>query len=813
MIVQLILPLNIGETYSYFVNDDLSPFIQIGVRVEVEFGKRKHYSAIVESFSNEVPTRKLKSIIQVIDEKPIISEKQIALWKWIANYYMASLGEIMNCALPAQLKLNSELRVALADSDFQIPKDCTEEEYQILEALQLRHELRISEIQAFLQKQMIMKVIQQMLKNQWIIVYDFLEEQADVPLISWIKINSQLLTNQIELNNQLNKIQKSEKQSRSILFLLQKNKLQDVWIKRSELQSGSQTESATTNQLLKKSIYEEILLSKFSSPNAQLNSTIVHLTTEQLKSYHEIKTAFLSDKHALLHGVTGSGKTLIYIKLIQETIAAGKQVLYLVPEIALTTQLILRLKDYFGENLLDYHAQQYGKNKLAIWKEVLNSYPLIIGARSSLFLPFTNLGLIIVDEEHDSSYKQNDPAPYYNARDCAYYLAKQFAANLLLGSATPSLESLQNCKENKLQLVELKNRYENTALPKIDLISLKQAQQFGQIKGSFTQSTIDKIQKTLEAKEQILIFRNRRGYSPVLKCMHCQYEECCDRCDIHLTLHKLKHRLQCHICNASKPIPTVCPECHQNSLQQIGMGTEKLEEEIALLFPTARIARMDLDTTRGRKAQQQLIERFQDHEYDILVGTQMITKGLDFDEVSLVIIVQADQMMFYPDFRSFEKTFQTITQVSGRSGRRRKQGEVLIQTHSIHHPLLNYIKENNFDQFLDKELKERAQFHYPPFTKLIVITIRHLKQQVCEQFANTLHLNLVSSLTHHRVLGPSDPYPSKAKGLYLKEILVKMEKNNQSILGIKEKVKEAIFSTKKIDGLSSVKVKINVDPL
>lgn len=715
----------------------------------------------------------------------------------------------MQAALPNLFRLNSETTIIKNEIDY-TSLDLSDDEYLILEALDLRNQININDAQLILQKKSILRFIKSMMDKGLLSIVENLMEQKEIPKIKWIRLNSELANNKNSLHDKLTEIQKNENQSRLILKYLQLRKNYS-WIKRRELTHQSNVSSSIVDTLIKKNIFEQIILEKFKFPEWTPEKNIIKLSPEQTQCIEEIKKEWVKFDCCLLHGVTGSGKTLIYVQLIKEIISKGKQVLYLLPEIALTSHLVQRLKSYFNEELLEYHSGISPLNRGAAWTACLNNHPLIIGARSSILLPFQNLGLIIVDEEHDPSYKQSDPSPRYNARDAAIILAKDHNAKILLGSATPSLESYFNSDQKKYALVPLNSRYGESELPQVKIIPLREAAKYNQIKGLFTEPLLNEIKAQLTLNHQILIFRNRRGYSPVIQCSNCNWEAQCDQCDIHLTVHKNSNTLKCHICGFKKPLPSVCPQCSQFTLKLLGFGTEKIQEELSEMIQDVVIKRFDLDTARGKARQAQILDDFQEGEIKILVGTQMLSKGIDFENVSLVGVLNADQILFYPDFRSQERGFQLLTQLCGRSGRRGQNGQIIIQAYNTQHPVIKEVLKHNYNTFYIRELNERRKFKYPPIVRLIRLELRHrninLLIQVSELMASQLKVKLGK-----RVLGPAEPTLSKIKGAYAKEIYIKIEKKQDLISKTKILIKELTQKISNDNHWKGIKIIIDVDP-
>lgn len=807
---QVILPLGVEGYFTYAVPEAFRNRIVTGMRVEVEFGKRKHYAAVIASMSDSTDWENPKPILALLDEIPTLAPAQLDFWNWICEYYLCSPGEVMLAALPPAFRLGSETHLCLHAPPEANSRDIADDEYLILEALEMRDEISIREVQNILQKQSVLPVVYRMIEKRWIHSYEKLEGREAVVKVGWIRLHPELQSDEEKLNAAINRIQKSERQSRLLITYLQ-NCPTFNWIKRIELQRLAGTGTEVTRTLLEKGLFEETVLDKFDYPGTNEPIQEVRLSETQQDVLRQLEVAFTENKPVLLHGVTGSGKTMIYIRLMQEMLSQGKQVVYLVPEIALTTQLVHRLKSYLGDQLLEYHSDLNPRAKMAVWSAARRGAYAFIGARSTIFLPFSNPGLIIVDEEHDPSYKQNDPAPRYQGRDCALVLGRMFRAKVLLGSATPSLESYNNAKTGKYHYLELNTRYGESELPDIKTVSLQEATLTGEKIGNFSKQMIEALREQLDSGKQAIIFRNRRGYSPLLQCSNCQWEACCNQCDIRLTVHKVQNRLKCHICGVQKSVPERCPNCGQYTLRQLGFGTEQIEEELLALFPGRKVQRLDLDVARSRKMQQKIIESFQDRETDILVGTQMVTKGLDFDHVGMVGVLQADQILYYPDFRSQERAFQLFTQVAGRAGRRKDKGLVLIQGYAIGHPVLQCVLRHDPESFYQAELAERKTFIYPPFARLIRIRLMHPKPALAEMAAEEL-AKALNRLEDVRVLGPSEPHLNRIKGSYIRELLLKIDKSSHQLVRIKSALTIACQQLRNAKAYRSVRVHIDVDP-
>jgi primosomal protein N' (replication factor Y) len=754
----------------------------------------------------------------VIDEKPIVLEKQLQLWDWISYYYMCGPGEVMNAALPSALKLSSVANIQL-NPNFNFEESdhsqFSDKEHLIIDALHHNATMSFEDVTKILKIKSIHKIVSGLIKKGAIEVYEEVKDKYKPKLVSFVKLNPEY-KDEFKLKELLDKLEKKAfKQAEVLLLFLHLAKTNkrdpdkrpsdgqddsassngdDGWVPKGEI--AKQTDVSAINSLVKKGIFEE---EKFEVGRLQFNSAATKkksLTKVQTTAYNEVKNSFEKHSVSLLHGVTGSGKTELYAKLIEETIADGKQVLFLLPEIALTTQLITRMRTYFGDKVGVYHSKFSENERVEIWNNVLNNtgektYSIVMGARSALFLPYANLGLIIIDEEHDYSYKQHDPAPRYHARDAAIYLSTLHNAKVLLGSATPSLESYHNAQTGKYGLIELNKRFTDGAANEIQICDIKQSQQSGAEgdpnchversrdttrKSILTHPLHEAIKTALKNKEQIILFQNRRGFAPYTECSSCGWVPHCTQCDVALIYHKHSNKLTCHYCGYTIPPPSACAACGHNDLRYKGMGTEKIEEEIEILFPEAKIARMDLDTTRSKYAYKQIIDDFEEQNIDILIGTQMVTKGLDFDHVSVVGILNADSLFSFPDFRSHERGFQLITQVSGRAGRKHKLGKVFIQTLQPTHPLLQYVLEDNLKLFYNNQLNERKEYHYPPFSRLIELNVVskevNLVNNMSEELAKRLRGTFGKDL-----LGPQFPLVSKIKNNYYKRIILKIDKS------------------------------------
>lgn len=811
--VDVIIPISVPNLYTYSVPKALLNNIEIGKRVIVQFGTNKLYTAIIRKIHNKKPQHyKVKEIIAVLDDEKIINDKQFELFEWISKYYLCNLGDVINAALPSALKLTSET-VFLIHPDFN--GDLTgfnNNEIAIIDAISLNGSLTLKDISKIVGRKNIYILLKKLIDRGIIIEKEELNSKYFPKKVSYVKILCKK-NEEEKLKEFFNKVEKAPKQLKTLITYLELSKFNEQNLKevrKIELQKKAGVSSSIINIMQKKGIFTvyektESRLEKY----IEKLSPIKKLNDYQKKAYNEIKEHFSNNKIVLLHGVTSSGKTEIYVNLIREQILKGKQVLYLLPEIALTTQIIGRLKKYFGNLIAVYHSRFNANEKVEIWNSI-NSYKIILGARSSIFLPFSNLGLIIVDEEHETTFKQYDPSPRYNARDTAIILSKIHNANIILGSATPSIESYYNAKNNKYALVEITKRYGNVKMPNVNIVDLKKLYSGKKINSNFSPILIKEIQKCIKSKEQIILFKNRRGYAPVLLCKQCGWSPQCHQCDVTLTYHKNNGNLICHYCNFNTKLYKQCLACGSFDLTLKGQGTEKIEEELKILFPDINIERLDLDTTRNKYSYQNIISRFEDKDIDILVGTQMITKGLDFDNVGLVGILNADNLLRFPNFRAFERSFQLMSQVSGRAGRKNKQGKVIIQTFVPNHPVINYVKDNNFAAMYQMEIIHRSQFKYPPFSRLIKIILKHKKENILNEAALNLTKILKGKLGVKRVLGPDTPIIPRIKNYYIKNILIKIERKF-SINKAKEIITENINYFKKNNN-TSVKILIDVDP-
>lgn len=816
--VDLILPLAIPQLLTYEAS--FNQLIEIGQRVLVHVGKKKEYAAIVFKIHRKKPSYPTKKVIAVIKENPIVHANQLSLWSWMSRYYMTSMGEVMNAALPSSLKLQSESVYLPTNKEYndQSLQALKPHEQSIVDALEYNQQMSLKEISDLLNLKFPHIYIQSLLTKGWIKCYESHLEKYRPKTVAKINLDPKFITDATLLEAVFDGLTKAPKQEGLLLKFLQLN--QDLNGK-SVLKKKLLKESASSEGVLKALLDKGILITESAtvgriqdSSASKLNMPI--LSKDQQISLNTINSNFKEDRKVLLHGVTGSGKTEIYIHLINEQLQQNKKVLYLLPEIAITTQIIQRLQSYFGKRVGVYHSKFNISERTELWysmlDEKLHKFDIILGARSSVFLPFKDLGLIIVDEEHEASYKQFDPSPRYHARDVASKLAQIYEAKLLLGSATPSMEMMYLVKEKKIGYVVLDKRFHKVPMPEIQCADLKQAHKKRKMVGIFTPQLLENIKATLKAKKQVILFQNRRGYAPREVCMVCSWTPTCKKCDVSLTIHKYQPVLKCHYCGYSTKQVDKCGACGSPEVKMLGIGTQKIEEELVKhLSEDVRIKRMDWDTTRKKTSFQNIIDQFEQKEIDILVGTQMVSKGLDFDHVGLVGVLQADDLLHYPDFRAYERCFQLLTQVSGRSGRKNERGKVILQTFDPYHWVIKRVMEYDFKSLYKQELADRKHFNYPPYFKLIKMVLLHKKSGFLFTGAHNLAKKLKIQLGD-RVLGPEFTIIPRINTYYQQQILLKIE-NEISMSKVKEYIQNTIDVWGKEESSKSIRLKIDVDPM
>ena len=812
--IDVILPIPLERQFTYSITEAESNFINIGMRVAVPFGKSKIYTALVYRIHQDAPQAyEAKEIHQILDEHPIITINQLELWQWMTAYYMCTLGEVMRAALPSAFLLESETIISL-NKDLQIiDSELKDDEFLVYEALTYQSSLKVHDVSKILNKKNVLPVIKRLFDKQVILVKEEIYEKYKPKLIRYIRLHEQY-TNEESLQDLLKDLSRAPKQSAIILTYFSLNASQKKPIRVSTLLKESKATSTQLKTLIDKQILEDYFLKEDRiSFNHTNDVPVITLNKHQENTLNDITQSFENKNVTLLHGITSSGKTELYVKLIQDIIAHGKRALYLVPEIALTSQLVTRLTKYFGNDISVYHSRYSLNERVEVWNNVLsrsNKAKVILGARSAVLLPFQDLGLIVVDEEHEQSYKQFDPAPRYHARDTAVVLASTFSAKTLLGSATPSLESYFNAiKEKKYGFATLTRRFNDVLLPEIELVDIKDKYKRKRMKGHFSDRLIEEMTTSLDEGYQVILFQNRRGFSPIVECKTCGHSPQCPNCDVSLTYHQYKDQLRCHYCGYKMAMLKNCLACGSVELDNKGFGTEQIEEEVKMLFPEIKVARMDLDTTRGKYSYEKIITRFEQHEIDVLVGTQMVTKGLDFRNVKLVGIMNADNMLNFPDFRAHERSFQLMQQVAGRAGRTAVRGKVLIQTFNPYHKILQQVSSNDYDGMFNEQLNERYIYKYPPTNRLIKITLKHRDYNKVNEGADWLAKALRQSFKQ-QLLGPEFPPIARIRNQYHKNILLKIPQG-QSL----HKTKEAILKVKNsflsINDFRPIRVILNVD--
>ncbi len=812
--INVILPIPLEKIFTYSVTKAEANFLKIGMRVAVPFGKTKIYTALVVEIHNTAPTiYEAKEIHQILDEAPIVTELQLKHWNWIASYYMCSIGEVFRSAVPSAFLLESETLI-LKNKEAIVDEDkLTDEEFLVLEALEHQSMLKVQEIAAILDKKNVLPILKSMFEKNIVLTKEEVYQQYKPKLVRYVKLGEKYEFNEA-LGVLLDSLSRAPKQSKVILSLFQLQGRNQKKITVKELEEKSGASSSIIKTLIEKEILEEFLVrtDRVVFDTVKKPIKLKQLNQYQQQALEDIQHNFTKNKVTLLHGITSSGKTEVYVKLISDCIKEGKQALYLLPEIALTTQLIVRLQEYFGEQVAVFHSKYSVHERVEVWNNVLTNKPkakIVIGARSALFLPFSNLGVIIIDEEHEPSFKQYDPAPRYHTRDSAIVLGNLSNANVLLGSATPSVESFYNVKKEKYGYAQINNRFGDVLLPEIELVDIKELTRKKRMKGHFSERMLQGITEAIEEKEQVILFQNRRGYAPIVECVTCGHSPQCPNCDVSLTYHQYKKQMRCHYCSYHIALQQNCLACGMPTLNTKGFGTEQVEEELQELMPHLRIGRMDLDTTRGKYAYEKIITAFEKQELDVLVGTQMLTKGLDFGNVSLVGIMNADSLLNFPDFRAHERSYQLLAQVSGRAGRAKKRGKVLIQTYNPYHQILQQVSTNDYEAMYSDQINERRQFKYPPLHKIIKVTFKHKDFNKVES-ASSWFAKSLQVIFNDNVLGPEFPVVSRIRNQYIKNVILKMEKN-QHLEKTKSNIRRIEKSFNAISQYRGVRVIYNVD--
>ena len=808
---EIIIPAALPRNYTWSVPQHLLESAKIGCRVEVNLGKSKKYAGIIKSLQEDKPEFfETKDILNVLDVEPVVFEQQLKLWEWIASYYMCSEGEVMAAALPAHFKLSSETVLVYNEEYGDDFSALGHDEYIIGEALLIKKELSLGEVQELLDSANAYPVINRLINKKVCFVWEALKQTYLPKKESFVLLNPEY-DNEEKLSDLLNNWTKAPKQMELLLSYLHLIKTEGEVVKSSLLKKSGASD-AQLKGLVEKNILRvekrTVDRIQYLPKNVQID---FELTEGQQKAFEQTQQQLESRAVCLLHGVTSSGKTNIYIKLIEDSIKQGKQVLYMLPEIALTSQIIRRLQKHFGGYIGIYHSKFSQNERVEIWNKVKNGeLRVILGARSSVFLPFQNLGLVICDEEHDTSYKQQDPAPRYNGRDAAIYFASLFHAKTILGSGTPSVESYYNASTNKYGLVELMQRYGDLKLPAIEIINTRKIIQKDRTKVMLSPQLIEAVNEVMARNKQVILFQNRRGYSPYQVCTICGWIPQCKYCDVSLTFHKLSNKLICHYCGTTYPPVHTCAACGSDKFAQRNFGTEKIEELLQETFPDAKLARMDMDTVRGKNAHDVLIQQFEQRRIDILVGTQMVVKGLDFDNVDLVGILDADGLLHFADFRVNERAFQLMEQVSGRAGRKEETGKVMVQTSQPAHPVLQMVQQHDYKTMFAEELKKRKEFAYPPFTRIIHITFKHKIKEVVERAAQ-LYADAMKINYGHYIVGPAEPVIGRIRNQHLMELLLKLPRDGKAIHQCKKDLLEQTAILHQHKSFRSVTVVADVD--
>ena len=815
---ETLLPLAIPGTYTYRIPEGMR--LSIGMRVLVPFGRKKIFTAIITSLHDREPRGyDVKEILGTLDDKPILRHPQLEFWQWIADYYLCSMGEVYKAAVPSGLKVESETTISVnPDFEESEPGQLSDRERVILDFTAQRGRVQINEIAKATGFKTVERNVSHLLDMDALHVSERVVDNYRPKTEACVRLTV-ARDNEEKLHEFFDQLKRAPKQESLLLAYLDMSR----WLQSGETREVSKenllkragVSSAVLHEAVKRGLFEiyKKEINRFDDLESILEEPPT-LSDEQRRAYDEIHHSMREHAITLLHGVTSSGKTSVYMHLIADALRLGKQVLYLVPEIALTTQLTRRLRRVFGDKLLIYHSKFSDNERVDIWKKLLNSSEpcVVIGVRSSVFLPYSNLGLIIVDEEHDSSYKQQDPAPRYNGRNAALVLAQMHGAKTVLGSATPAIEVYYLALQGRYGLVKLLTRYGDIKMPEVKVIDTIAARKRREMHGLFSNELIASCRKALQDNEQVILFQNRRGYSPIVRCKECGWVPKCENCDVSLTYHKHNNSLVCHYCGYTIPLPDLCPACRLPGIEIVGYGTERIEDDIDAVFPGEKISRMDLDTTRSKNSYDRIIDEFSQHRTNILVGTQMVTKGLDFNAVSIVGILNADTMINFPDFRSHERAFDMLEQVSGRAGRAHKQGQVIIQTNQPDHDVIKFVQAHDYEGFYQHELNDRQQFGYPPFTKVINIYLKHRDDATVGELA-VRYCGLLHQVFGARVLGPMAPFVARVQNLYIRQITLKME-TAASMAKVKKILRDLYEQMIAADSrMKTVKLYYDVDPV
>ena len=826
LFVDVILPLPLPKLYTYRVPYELNDSVVVGGRVIVQFGAKRTLSCIVAAV-HEVPPKEYqaKYILEFIDDAPVVTQPQLKLFRWMADYYLCTLGEVINAALPAALKLSSESRIQLhpgfvAEGS---PYPLSEQEARIVESLRSEDgkALTFTEVGDLLGIASFHKVIKSLMQKDVIFLFEQLADKFSPKVVKKVRLTHHYIS-EAAVERLFGELAGKPKQVDVLLKYLQRvpvhrdEHLNQTGLEKAALTSSPHLSASAVNTLIKNGVLEQFdqIVSRFPLDENPLAQMPFRLSEAQTVARDEVMTLFNQQNIVLLHGVTGSGKTEIYIDLIRNALDAGGQVLYLLPEIALTAQIVTRLLRVFGARLGVYHSKFSDNERVEVWNGVLSGrFQVVVGVRSAVFLPFDNLSLLIVDEEHESSYKQYDPAPRYNAREVALMIGNFQGAKVLLGSATPAVETYYQAKLGRYGLVTLSKRFGEAGMPDIELIDTRKLREAKRMHNHFSADLLDAMAGRIAQQEQVILFQNRRGYAPVVACQDCGYIPKCQNCAVSLAYHKHAHELRCHYCGFHDAMPTTCPACGSRALRTQGFGTEKLEDDLKIMLPQALVQRMDLDTTRAKNAYQQIIGDFEQQKTNILVGTQMVTKGLDFENVSLVGIVNADAIIHYPDYRAHERAFQMFVQVSGRAGRKGKKGKVLIQTADPLQVIFDKVIRNDYQEFYTYELEQRREHEYPPFVRIIKLTVKHMDQDLAQQAAIRLVQELTERLGRSAVLGPEAPYVFRIRNFFLQEIVIKLSREHTILKAAKTDICAAMEVVRDQKEFRQARLVADVDPM
>ena len=809
MFAEIIIPLALPKNYTWSIPTDLQEQVMVGMRVEVILGANKRYAGIVKKIIKETNIGfKTKSILGILDDAPIVYPEQIALWEWMAKYYMCTEGEVMQAAIPSHLKISSETVFVLNEEYTRDVHALSDAEYIISEALEIKKTLNLVEIQKLLDRKSVYPVLNKLIQKGICFVQENMTDKYTIKEETIILLAPEY-KNEANLENLMNEWTRAPKQLQLLLAYLHLLKTEGTVIQKDLLQKADASH-AQLKALIEKGILiaEKRKVDRINNESVE-SSTSITLSDLQKSSLESLKEQMQNHAVNLLHGITGSGKTQLYVSLINDIVAKGKQALFMLPEIALTAQMIRRLKMYFGNNIAIYHSKFNPNERVEIWNKVkTGEIKIVLGARSALFLPYKDLSLIVIDEEHDGSYKQQDPAPRYQARDTAIYYANQIGAKVILGSATPSVESFYNAQQKKYGYVYLNERYSKGSLPKIEIIDTKK-----QIDNTtvLTPSLLKAIQETIANNKQVILFQNRRGYAPYMICQTCGWIPHCHHCDVTLTYHKGKNMLSCHYCGANYPIVTTCQACGKQDFKQKNFGTEQIEEKLSKALPHIRIARMDLDNIKGKNEHDQLIQHFEQRQIDVLVGTQMVVKGLDFEHVDLVGIVDADSLLNFNQYRVNERAFQMMEQVSGRAGRKNDQGKVLIQVSQVQHPVIQLVQAHDYFKFYDFEIQNRKHFAYPPFSRILSILFKHKENNIAEEACNHFLLSLDPAI-QKTVLGPAQPVINRIRNKYIWELCIKISPKADQLILAKRQLLHYLQLIQVHPRYKSVQIILDIDP-